>query len=156
MIGPMATRRTRRNVSKKSTRAKASSITAKKRSTTKKPKKTTKHKNAPKQRAERFTELEAMLAPTAMVFAQEELEILSRAVKHPALGGAFIQRWSQRDRAGVPKRDLAAFKEAMAKVDVEARVRLVVKKLEKAWKAKLDADEIADVREDVHAMYRGE
>src|SRR6185436_18787435 len=96
-------------------------------------------KKAPKKKAQIDPEIEAMLAPTAMVYAQEELEILSLALKHPTLGGAFIHRWSQRDRAGIPKRDLAAFKDAMAKVDVEARVRAVVKRLEKAWKTKLDA-----------------
>jgi hypothetical protein len=98
----------------------------------------------------------ALLAPTATVYAQEELEILSRALKHPALGGAFVQRWSKRDRVGIPKRDLAAFREAMAKVDVEARVRTVVKKLEKAWATKLGTETIAGVREDIRAMYRGE
>jgi hypothetical protein len=116
---------------------------------------------APKRRAAKprggsLESVAELLAPTATIYAQEELEILSRALKHPALGGAFVQRWSKRDRVGIPKRDLAAFKEAMAKVDVEARVRTVVRKLEKAWAMKLDPETIAGVREDIRAMYRGE
>jgi hypothetical protein len=99
--------------------------------------------------------LDALLGPTALVYAQEELAILGRVAKHPALGGAAIHRWSLRSKPGIPKRDLPAFTEAMADVDVAARVRLVVKKLEKAWRTKLDPETVASVREDIEGMYRG-
>jgi hypothetical protein len=172
----VATRTTNRTTSKKAARPKAKSSTTRsarpkkgvgaktsaakgvQRAPAKRPRKAQAKKKVVRTSTARAVDasIEALLAPTATIYAQEELEILSVALKHPALGGAFVQRWAKRDRVGIPKRDLAAFKEAMATVDVEARVRSVVRKLAKTWATKLDPETIAGVREDIQAMYRGE
>lgn len=94
-------------------------------------------------------------APTIRVYAEEEARVLAIASAHPALGERFAREAAARTNARVPKKDLAAFREAMAKVDVEARVRVVVKKLEKAWGSRLDDETRENVREDVLAMYVG-
>ncbi|MCA9583849.1 MAG: hypothetical protein KC657_00655, partial [Myxococcales bacterium] len=93
--------------------------------------------------------------PTLRVYAEEEAHVLSIAATHPALGERFVREAAERTSDRVPKRDLAAFREAMARVDVEGRVRAVVRKLEKAWGTALDDETRDHVRDDVLAMYLG-
>lgn len=93
--------------------------------------------------------------PTLRVYAEEEAHVLALASRHPKLGERFVREVAARTTGRVSKRDLPAFLEEMAKVDVEARVNTVVRKLEKAWGAKMDDETREGVREDVLEMYLG-
>jgi hypothetical protein len=99
--------------------------------------------------------LEQMLAPTIRAYAEEEARILGLASRHPGLGAAFVHAMSKSDDA-IPRKYQAAFREALARVDVEARVKAVIAKMERYWGGALDVETRRDVGEDVRAMYRGE
>ena len=100
--------------------------------------------------------LDSELFPTARAYAEEELHILSIAHANPTLGARFIRDYTRRVEAKVPKKDRAAFKAAMAKIDVEARARVVVAKMEEYWGVPLDDETKEGVRDDVREMYAGD
>ena len=100
--------------------------------------------------------LDAELFPTARAYAEEELHILSIARANPKLGARFIRDYTRRVEAKVPKKDRVAFKAAMSKIDVEARARVVVAKMEEYWGVPLDDETKENVRDDVRGMYAGD
>ena len=57
--------------------------------------------------------------------------------------------------AAVPKKYRPAFLEAMKAVDVAKRAEALVKKMEKYWGMRLDAETKREIHADVVAMYRG-
>ena len=99
--------------------------------------------------------LEEILGPSIRAYADEELRILKLAGKHPKLGAKFVSEMATSD-AAVPKKYRAAFRDAMKDVDVAARARAVVKKMETYWGTPLDAETKDEIRADVAAMYRGD
>ena len=117
-----------------------------------KPKRTPK----PKPASDLPTALLDLLAPTLRAYAEEELHILTIAHAHPALGERFVRARIRRRSHTVPPADRRAFREAMRYVDVPARARLVIGKLEEYWGETLDAETKRGVRDDVRAMYAGE
>ncbi|MBN9167068.1 MAG: hypothetical protein J0I07_39415 [Myxococcales bacterium] len=120
-----------------------------------------KAKTAPKTKAKRnltenaLGELEQLLGPTLRAYAEEEASILQRASQHPKLGARFVEEMAQSD-AAIPKKYRAPFHEAMAGVNVAARATAVVKRMEKYWGRRLDAETKESIRADVAAMYRGD
>ena len=120
-----------------------------------------KAKTTPKAKAKRdltenaLGELEQLLGPTLRAYAEEEASILQRASQHPKLGARFVEEMAQSD-AAIPKKYRAAFQEAMAGVNVAARAAAVVKRMEKYWGRRLDAETKESIRADVAAMYRGD
>jgi hypothetical protein len=98
---------------------------------------------------------DAALFPTARAYAEEELHLLSIAQKDPNLGDRFVRDATRRVETAIPKKDRAAFALAMKKVNVEARAKLVVSKMEKYWGVRLDEATKESVKDDVRNMYLG-
>lgn len=98
---------------------------------------------------------DAALFPTARAYAEEELHLLSIAQKDPNLGDRFVRDATRRVETAIPKKHRAAFALAMKKVNVEARAKLVVSKMEKYWGVRLDEATKESVKDDVRNMYAG-